>query len=179
VATRVRTALGALPPAAELEKVLPADACAGQVDGAREPLASWLRVWDWSPLLPARVLAGGSRCRRVMTFASGLGPLPATVGACSSKPVVTSLSSCAAAAASRAWTNRIVAVISTHCLDISEPKTVRGLEVGYRLYTARWDLTDLPDRRRPPTSASGPDRLPPADPGEPAAPRPPGDDPGE
>lgn len=68
VATRVRTALGAPPPAAELENVLPAGACAGQVErwsGARlaaapgsEPLASWLRVWDWSPLLPARVLAG-------------------------------------------------------------------------------------------------------------------------
>ncbi len=45
------------PPApAELEQVLPAGA--GQVDGTKEPLASWLRVWDWSPLLPARVLAG-------------------------------------------------------------------------------------------------------------------------
>ncbi|MFJ6438710.1 hypothetical protein [Streptomyces sp. NPDC091416] len=54
--TRVRTALGAPPAPAELEQVLPAGA--GQVDGTREPLASWLRVWDWSPLLPARVLAG-------------------------------------------------------------------------------------------------------------------------
>ncbi|MFC8949521.1 hypothetical protein [Streptomyces rochei] len=54
--TRVRTALGAPPSAAELEKVLPAGA--DRVDGTKEPLASWLRVWDWSPLLPARVLAG-------------------------------------------------------------------------------------------------------------------------
>ncbi|WP_274036751.1 hypothetical protein [Streptomyces sp. MMBL 11-1] len=54
--TRVRTALGWPPAPAELEQVLPAGA--GQVDGTKEPLASWLRVWDWSPLLPARVLAG-------------------------------------------------------------------------------------------------------------------------
>ncbi|MER6076420.1 hypothetical protein ABT187_48555 [Streptomyces sp. NPDC001817] len=27
----------------------------------------------------------------------------------------------------------VAAAISTHCLDISEPKTVRGLEFGYRL----------------------------------------------
>ncbi|MFE9620412.1 hypothetical protein [Streptomyces sp. NPDC006384] len=54
--TRVRTALGAPPAAAELEKVLPAGA--DRADGTREPLASWLRVWDWSPLLPAGVLAG-------------------------------------------------------------------------------------------------------------------------
>ncbi|MFF7172921.1 hypothetical protein ACIP8U_44380 [Streptomyces pseudovenezuelae] len=29
----------------------------------------------------------------------------------------------------------VAAAISTHCLDTSEPKTVRGLEAGYRLYT--------------------------------------------
>ncbi|MFJ3513120.1 MobF family relaxase [Streptomyces luteogriseus] len=76
--------------------------------------------------------------------------------------------------------DRIVAVaISTHCLDISEPKTVRGLEAGYRLYTARWSLSDLPDRRRPPTPAPDPDGQPPADPGEPAAHRPTGQDGGE
>lgn len=73
----------------------------------------------------------------------------------------------------------VAAAISTHCLDISEPKTVRGLEAGYRLYTARWALSDLPARRRPPASASDPDRQPPADPGEPAAPRPPSQDAGE
>ncbi|MGW1007726.1 MobF family relaxase [Streptomyces sp. NPDC002520] len=73
----------------------------------------------------------------------------------------------------------VAAAISTHCLDISEPKTVRGLESGYRLYTARWALSDLPARPRPPTSAPDPDRHPPADPGEPAAPRPPRQDAGE
>ena len=73
----------------------------------------------------------------------------------------------------RGLDDRIVAAaISTYCLDISEPKTVRGLESGYRLYTARWALSDLTHRRRPPTPAPDPDRLPPADPGEPAAPRP-------
>ncbi|MFF9025725.1 hypothetical protein [Streptomyces eurythermus] len=67
----------------------------------------------------------------------------------------------------------VAAAISTHCLDISEPKTVHGLESGYRLYTARWSLSDLP-ARRPPTPAPGPDRQSPADPGEPVAHRPPG-----
>ncbi|WBO68866.1 MobF family relaxase [Streptomyces camelliae] len=55
----------------------------------------------------------------------------------------------------------VAAAISTHCLDISEPKTVRGLEAGYRLYTAWWALSDLPARRRPPTPAPDPDRHPP------------------
>ncbi|WP_254402626.1 hypothetical protein [Streptomyces sp. AC555_RSS877] len=73
----------------------------------------------------------------------------------------------------------VAAAIATHCLDISEPKTVRGLEADYRLYTARWDLSDLPARRRPPTPVPGPDRQPPADTGEPAAPRAPGQDAGE
>ncbi|GGP32201.1 hypothetical protein GCM10018980_69080 [Streptomyces capoamus] len=73
----------------------------------------------------------------------------------------------------------VAAAISAHCLDITEPKTVRGLEAGYRLYTARWALSDLPARRRPPTPAPDPDRQPPADPGEPAEPRPPGQDAGE
>ncbi|MER6686694.1 hypothetical protein [Streptomyces olivaceoviridis] len=64
----------------------------------------------------------------------------------------------------------VATAITTHCLDISEPKTARGLEPGYRLYTARWALSDLP-ARRPPTPAPDPDRQPPADPGAPAAPR--------
>ncbi|MFE6274093.1 hypothetical protein ACFVQ9_35490 [Streptomyces goshikiensis] len=53
---QVRTALGAPPPAEALEEVLPADA--DQVDGTAEPLTSWLRVWDWSPVLDPGVLAG-------------------------------------------------------------------------------------------------------------------------
>ncbi|WP_199827693.1 MobF family relaxase, partial [Streptomyces specialis] len=41
--------------------------------------------------------------------------------------------------------NQIVAAaISTHCLDTSQPKTVRGREAGYRLYTARWNLSRPP-----------------------------------
>lgn len=71
----------------------------------------------------------------------------------------------------------VAAAISTHCLDISEPKTVRGLEAGYRLYTARWSLSDLPARRPP--AVPDPDRRPPADPGEPAGLRAPGQDAGE
>ncbi|MGW3600912.1 hypothetical protein [Streptomyces sp. NPDC005167] len=54
--TDVRTALGTPPPAAMVAEALPDDA--EQVDGRAEPLASWLRVWDWSPVLPARLLAG-------------------------------------------------------------------------------------------------------------------------
>ncbi|MEU5810705.1 MobF family relaxase [Streptomyces sp. NPDC047718] len=73
----------------------------------------------------------------------------------------------------------VAAAISTHCLDISEPKTTIGLLADYRLYTARWDLADLPARPRPPTPVPDPDRHPPADPGEPAALRPPGQDAGE
>ncbi|MER7750312.1 MobF family relaxase [Streptomyces bacillaris] len=73
----------------------------------------------------------------------------------------------------------VAAAISTHCLDISEPKTIRGLEAGYRLYTARWALSDLPARPRPPTNVSDPDRHPATDPGEPLAHRPPGQDAGE
>ncbi|MFJ3198526.1 MobF family relaxase [Streptomyces griseoviridis] len=72
----------------------------------------------------------------------------------------------------------VAAAISTHCLDISEPKTIRGLEAGYRLYTARWSLSDLPARHRPP-AAPEPDHRPPADPGEPPTHRPPGPDAGE
>ncbi|MGW2515179.1 relaxase domain-containing protein [Streptomyces scopuliridis] len=73
----------------------------------------------------------------------------------------------------------VAATISTHCLDISEPKTARGQEPGYRLYTACWTLPDLEPARRPPATVPDPDRQPPADPGTPAAPRPPDQEPGE
>ncbi|MFD7863683.1 PhzF family phenazine biosynthesis protein, partial [Streptomyces sp. NPDC059783] len=73
----------------------------------------------------------------------------------------------------------VAAAISTHCLDISEPKTTIGLEAGYRLCTARWPRSDLPARRRPPAPAPDPDRQPPADPGESTAHRPQGQDAGE
>ncbi|MFJ1804051.1 MobF family relaxase [Streptomyces sp. NPDC088180] len=72
----------------------------------------------------------------------------------------------------------VAAAISTHCLDITEPKTIRGLEAGYRLYTARWALSDLP-ARRPHGPGPEPDRQPPTDPGEPTAHRPPGQGAGE
>ncbi|MFJ3601048.1 MobF family relaxase [Streptomyces sp. NPDC090126] len=54
----------------------------------------------------------------------------------------------------------VAAAIATHCLDITEPKTIRGLEAGYRLYTARWALSDLP-ARRPHGPETEPDRHPP------------------
>ncbi|MFB7301362.1 MobF family relaxase, partial [Streptomyces rubiginosohelvolus] len=73
----------------------------------------------------------------------------------------------------------VATAITAHCVDISEPTTVRGREAGYRLYTARWALSGLPARRRPPGPAPDPDRQPPADPGEPAEPRPLGQDAGE
>ncbi|MFF8609530.1 hypothetical protein ACF06X_26750 [Streptomyces sp. NPDC015346] len=59
----------------------------------------------------------------------------------------------------------MAAAISTQCLDISEPKTVRGLESGYRLYTARWDLSDLPPdatHQPPPPARTGNPRPSPA-----------------
>ncbi|MGA5037196.1 hypothetical protein ACPCA8_09075 [Streptomyces capoamus] len=63
-------------------------------------------------------------------------------------------------------------------MDISDPKTLRGLLPAYRLYTDRWSLADLTfDRRRPPTTA--PDWQPSADPEAPTAPRPPDLEPGE
>lgn len=65
----------------------------------------------------------------------------------------------------------VATAIAAHCLDISEPKTIRGLEAGYQLYTARWALSDLPARRRPP-AAPDPERRSPADSGEPPASRP-------
>ncbi|MFJ5535434.1 hypothetical protein [Streptomyces sp. NPDC093261] len=69
------------------------------------------------------------------------------------------------------------AALATYCVDISEPKTLRGLMPDYRLYTARWSLADLQPARRPPTTA--PNRQPPTDPGTPAAPRPSDLEPGE
>ncbi|MDX2854431.1 hypothetical protein PV342_39695 [Streptomyces sp. PA03-3a] len=56
---QARAELGTPPSAREVDQVLAADtAPADGVDGTAEPLASWLRVWDWSPVLPAAVLVG-------------------------------------------------------------------------------------------------------------------------
>ncbi|WP_285440119.1 MobF family relaxase [Streptomyces sp. ISL-24] len=71
------------------------------------------------------------------------------------------------------------AALTARCLDISEPKTLRGLMPAYRLYTAWWPLADLEPARRPPTTAPDVDRQPPADPGTPAASRPSDREPGE
>ncbi|WP_406514539.1 relaxase domain-containing protein (plasmid) [Streptomyces sp. NBC_00161] len=64
------------------------------------------------------------------------------------------------------------AALAAHCVDISEPKTVRGLMSDYRLYTARQALADPPPTRwRQPTTAPDPDQPPPAGPGAPDTPR--------
>ncbi|MFD3778173.1 MobF family relaxase [Streptomyces sp. NPDC058612] len=64
------------------------------------------------------------------------------------------------------------AAIAAHCVDISEPKTVRGLMSDYRLYTARLALADPPPTRRwQPTATPDPDQQPPAGPGNPDTPR--------
>ncbi|WP_436850689.1 hypothetical protein [Streptomyces longwoodensis] len=43
----------------------------------------------------------------------------------------------------------MTAALATYCVDISEPKTLRGPLPAYRLRTARWSLADLTtDRRR-------------------------------
>lgn len=66
--------------------------------------------------------------------------------------------------------------LAAHCLDISEPMTLRGRMSAYRLYTARWSLTDLEPASRQPT-VPVPGRQPPAGPGTPVVSLPP--DPGE
>ncbi|WP_189135725.1 MobF family relaxase [Wenjunlia tyrosinilytica] len=71
------------------------------------------------------------------------------------------------------------AALAAYCLDISEPKTLRGRMSQYRLYTARWALPDLEPARRPPATVPDPDRQAPADPGAPAAHRPPHQEPGQ
>ncbi|SCD32051.1 hypothetical protein GA0115243_100885 [Streptomyces sp. ScaeMP-e83] len=53
---QARAALCPSPAAAELEQALPAGTT--HIDGTVEPLASWLRVWDWSPVLTAPLLEG-------------------------------------------------------------------------------------------------------------------------
>lgn len=58
----------------------------------------------------------------------------------------------APARTARSW----AADISTHGLDISEPETVRGLAVGYRLRTVGWYLCGLPARRPPLRPDPGP-----------------------
>ncbi|MYR76568.1 hypothetical protein YUMDRAFT_06517 [Streptomyces sp. OspMP-M45] len=51
-----RVALGTPPPPHEINAVLPDTT--DPVNGTVEPLVSWLRAWDWSPVLPARLCTG-------------------------------------------------------------------------------------------------------------------------
>ncbi|QNT91366.1 TrwC relaxase [Streptomyces griseofuscus] len=73
----------------------------------------------------------------------------------------------------------VAAAISTHFLDISEPKTVRG--PGGRLPPLHRPVDPARPPRPPPPTHPGarPGAATPADPGESAAPRPPGQDAGE
>ncbi|MDX3698050.1 relaxase domain-containing protein [Streptomyces europaeiscabiei] len=70
----------------------------------------------------------------------------------------------------------VAAAISTYCQDITEPKTVRGLESGYRLYPPGGPCPTSPPAaaHQPPrpTRTGNPRQIP-------AAPRPPGQDVGE
>ncbi|MEU6184022.1 hypothetical protein [Streptomyces coeruleorubidus] len=75
----VRTALGTAPAAAEVDQVLPAGA--EQVNGRVEPLASWLRVWDWSPVLPGAVLAGWEPVLEALRRIAPAGPPDPRAGA--------------------------------------------------------------------------------------------------
>ncbi|MFF5639749.1 relaxase domain-containing protein [Streptomyces sp. NPDC012825] len=53
--------------------------------------------------------------------------------------------------------------IATYCLDVTEPKTTRGLLADYRLYTIHWARPDpARSRRRAPEAAPGADHRPPA-----------------
>ncbi|MFJ7497692.1 hypothetical protein ACIQZB_42700 [Streptomyces sp. NPDC097727] len=62
--------------------------------------------------------------------------------------------------------------IAAHCLEISEPKTLRGHMPTYRFYTARWSLADPPPtRRRPPDADPDPGHRLPGGPGSTDTPR--------
>ncbi|WP_245703802.1 hypothetical protein [Streptomyces lushanensis] len=105
-----------------------------------------------------------------------------TVGTCSPKPAATSLWPCAAAAATLAWRTRSWLLPSP---PIAWTSASRPLCAAWRPATASAPPggpcpTCLP-RPAPPTLTPDPDpdRQPPADPGEPAAYRPPGQDTGE
>ncbi|MFF8994501.1 hypothetical protein ACF09H_32175 [Streptomyces sp. NPDC014983] len=61
--------------AAEVEQVVPAGAV--RVDGTVEPLVSWLRVWDWSPVLPEMLLDGFGPLLAAVCRLRQAGPLAA------------------------------------------------------------------------------------------------------
>lgn len=64
--------------------------------------------------------------------------------------------------------------LAAHCTDITQARTERGEEPGYRLYTARW-APAAPPRSRTPAAVSGRDRRPAADPAAPFLPLQPGE----
>lgn len=66
------TALGTAPAAREVEGSCPPGA--DHVEGTADPPASWLRVWDWSPILPAAVLAGWEPLLAALRRIQGAGP---------------------------------------------------------------------------------------------------------
>ncbi|MCX4799889.1 relaxase domain-containing protein [Streptomyces sp. NBC_01242] len=66
------------------------------------------------------------------------------------------------------------AALAEHCTDITEARTERGEEPGYRLYTARWSPAAPPPSRIP-AAASGRDRKPVPDPAAPFLPMEPGE----
>ncbi|MGW1290196.1 hypothetical protein ACWD4N_42990, partial [Streptomyces sp. NPDC002586] len=74
-----RTVLGLPPDTREVARIVPAGA--ERVDGTVEPLASWLRVWDWSPVLPAAVLAGWEPLLAALRRIQPDGPADPRVGA--------------------------------------------------------------------------------------------------
>ncbi|MFE2424414.1 hypothetical protein [Streptomyces hokutonensis] len=75
----VRTALGTPPSAALVAEVVPDGA--ERVDGLAEPLASWLRVWDWSPVLTPVVVAGWEPVLDAVARLRPEGPADPRVGA--------------------------------------------------------------------------------------------------
>jgi hypothetical protein len=71
--------------------------------------------------------------------------------------------------------NRIVnEALAAHCTDITEARTERGEEPGYRFYTARWAPAGPPPSRTP-AAAPRWDRKPAADPAAPFLPMEPGE----
>ncbi|MGA4980287.1 MobF family relaxase [Streptomyces cinereoruber] len=67
------------------------------------------------------------------------------------------------------------AAIATYCLDVTEPKTTRGLLADYRLYTTHWAHPDpARSRRRAPEAVPDVDHRPPAGLTAPNVPAPPG-----
>ncbi|MFH9065663.1 hypothetical protein ACH4GM_31230 [Streptomyces coeruleorubidus] len=64
--------------------------------------------------------------------------------------------------------------LAAHCTDITDARTERGEELGYRLYTARWAPAGPPPSRTP-TAAPRRDRKPAADPAAPFLPLQPGE----